>query len=135
VIPKEWLEFAQVASSFAAVVGLLVAACQIYRARLVAEQSRRVADLQAVQKFFQDVNERESALSTAGGDRPRLHAFNEFLNFWNCTPSPTTGTSSARRAKNWSVTSLRTVSTSSTRARSGTRTSPTPSTRTRPLKN
>lgn len=75
---QEWL---QLAATAVAAVGLFVAARQMFLATAVADRSRRVADLQAMQKFFQDVNEREAALATAVGDAARLHAFNEFLNF------------------------------------------------------
>jgi hypothetical protein len=81
VVPSDWLGIAQVVSSLAAAGGLFVAAYQAYRATLVADHSRRVADLQALQKFFVDANERELALSRAPGDTARLYAFNEYLNF------------------------------------------------------
>jgi len=73
---------AQLVSSAAAACGLFVAACQMYRARVAAEQSRRVADLQALQKFFDDVFEREAALHGASGDgATQRHAFNDLLTF------------------------------------------------------
>lgn len=81
-------EIVQIATTVIATIGLCFAARQMFLATQqmslatgVADRSRRVADLQAMQKFFQDVNEREAALATAVGDPARLHAFNEFLNF------------------------------------------------------
>jgi hypothetical protein len=82
VIPKAWLDAAQLISSAAAACGLFVAACQIYRARVVADQSRRAADLQALQKFFEGVFEREAALAAAADNAAeQRHAFNVLLNF------------------------------------------------------
>jgi hypothetical protein len=75
VVPKDWLEIAQLVSSTAAACGLFVAACQMYRAR-------RVADLQALQKFFDGVFEREAALVGAQDNaEAQRHAFNELLTF------------------------------------------------------
>jgi hypothetical protein len=66
---------AQIASSAAAGVGLLLTGWQILRAR-------RIADLQALQKFFESAAAQEAALAAASGNLERqTHAFNEFLNF------------------------------------------------------
>jgi len=76
------VEVAQIVSSVFAGYGLFVAAYQAYRARAVAERSQRVADLQALQKFFDGVFEREAALHDAGDDdRPQRRAFHELLTF------------------------------------------------------
>jgi hypothetical protein len=66
----EWL---QAFGTIAAACGLGLTAWQMWR-------TRRVADLQALQKFFSDVVERETALATAEGDPARRRAFNEYLN-------------------------------------------------------
>ncbi|MCU1276238.1 MAG: hypothetical protein JWO48_3669 [Bryobacterales bacterium] len=82
MVSKDWLEVAQLAATLIAVGGLFVSACQMYRARLVAEQSQRVADLQALQRFFDGVFEREAALQDAGGDAGiQRRTFNELLTF------------------------------------------------------
>jgi hypothetical protein len=44
-------------------------------------RTRRVADLQTLQKFFEVANAQEAALAHESDDAKRLHAFNEFLNF------------------------------------------------------
>jgi hypothetical protein len=75
VVPKDWLEGAQLVSSAAAAVGLLLTSWQMVR-------TRRVADLQALQKFFESADARETALANAENDaRTQAHSFNEFLNF------------------------------------------------------
>lgn len=62
-------------SGVAAAGGLFFTAWQMVR-------SRRVADLQALQKFFDGLSEREAALAQARDDAAaQTHAFNEFLNF------------------------------------------------------
>ena len=72
---REWLGVAQVVSSTAAACGLILTAWQMLR-------TRRVADLQALQKFFESANEHEAALGHSGDDaQTQTHAFNEFLNF------------------------------------------------------
>lgn len=76
------VEVAQIASSVFAGCGLFVAAYQAYRARLGAQQAQRTADLQALQKFFESVIEREGTLSNASEDaRTQKRAFNELLTF------------------------------------------------------
>jgi hypothetical protein len=79
-VAKEWLETAQLVTSIVAVCALFFTAFQVYTARVVANQSRRVADLQALQKFFEHANERERALLCESASE-RIFAFNEFLNF------------------------------------------------------
>lgn len=74
MVSKEWLELAQLTSSIIAAIGLCATAWQMHR-------TRRGSDLQALQKFFEDANEREAALATSEGDAARTHAFVEFLNF------------------------------------------------------
>ena len=72
---KEWLGVAQVVSSTAAACGLILTAWQMLR-------TRRVADLQALQKFFESANQHEAALARGGDDgQMQTHVFNEFLNF------------------------------------------------------
>jgi hypothetical protein len=44
-------------------------------------RTRRVADLQALQKFFETANAHEAALAKATDCANRMHAFYEFLNF------------------------------------------------------
>jgi hypothetical protein len=76
------VEVAQIASSVFAGCGLFVAAYQAYRARLGANQSQRTADLQALQKFFESVIEREATLDDASEDaRTQRRAFQELLTF------------------------------------------------------
>jgi hypothetical protein len=70
-----WVEGAQIASSVFAGCGLFVTAYQ-------ASRGRAVADLQALQKFFDGVQEREGELHDAGDDpRQQRRAFNELLAF------------------------------------------------------
>lgn len=70
-----WVEAAQIASGVAATCGLVFSGMQVRRARIVA-------DLQALQHFFDAANDRERALSDASADATKLtHAFNEFMNF------------------------------------------------------
>jgi hypothetical protein len=65
---------AQLVSSIAATCGLFFTAWQFVR-------TRRAADLQALQKFFESANGHEAALANAAGHESQIHAFNEFLNF------------------------------------------------------
>jgi hypothetical protein len=44
-------------------------------------RTRRVADLQTIQKFFEIADAKEAALAHESDDAKKLHAFNEFLNF------------------------------------------------------
>ena len=75
MIPKDWLEVAQLVSSAAAACGLFVAAFQLRRARMIA-------DLQSLQKFFEGVFQREADFAMAGDDAARQrHAFNVLLDF------------------------------------------------------
>lgn len=74
MVSKDWLELAQIASSVVAACGLCATAWQMHR-------TRRASDLQALQKFFDDANEREAALAEAQTDAARGHAFIEFMNF------------------------------------------------------
>jgi hypothetical protein len=74
VVSKDWLEVAQLVSSFAAACGLLLTSWQMLRAR-------RVADLQALQKFFDDAVKREAALADAKEPAAQTYAFNELLDF------------------------------------------------------
>ena len=71
---SDWVPYAQLAGVFFAGVGLFFTGYQTLR-------SRRITDLQTLQKFSDDANEREAALAQAEGDQTRRHAFNEFLNF------------------------------------------------------
>jgi hypothetical protein len=72
---KEWLGVAQLVSSAVAACGLVLTAWQMRR-------TRRVADLQALQKFFETANEHEAALASNSDDpEKQKHVFNEFLNF------------------------------------------------------
>jgi hypothetical protein len=76
------VEVAQLISTSFAGVGLLVSAYQAYRTRLGANQSQRTADLQALQKFFEGVIEREGTLYDASEDaRTQKRAFQELLTF------------------------------------------------------
>jgi hypothetical protein len=62
-------------SSAVAACGLVLTAWQMVR-------TRRVADLQALQKFFESANQHEAALARSGDDaQMQTHVFNEFLNF------------------------------------------------------
>jgi hypothetical protein len=74
VVSKDWLEIAQLVSSTAAAAGLFLTFWQMLRAR-------RVADLQALQRFFDSANEREAALATASDATAQTYAFNELLSF------------------------------------------------------
>ncbi len=51
------------------------------QARMSAELSRRSADLQALQKFFESVAERERALLRAPSNEEKQWYFNEYLDF------------------------------------------------------
>jgi hypothetical protein len=74
VVPKDWMDIAQLVSSTAAACGLFLTFWQIRR-------TGGIADLQALQKFFDTVNEREAALARAGNDgATQRHAFTELLN-------------------------------------------------------
>lgn len=75
MIPKDWLEVAQLLSSVAAACGLFLAAVQVRRARMTG-------DLQSLEKFFEGVFEREAALAKAADDADKQrHAFNVLLDF------------------------------------------------------
>jgi hypothetical protein len=69
---SDYVPYAQIGSSFAAAVGLVLTAWQLWRARAVTT-------LQSLQEFFKASNEREAALVEAEGDK--RHAFIEFMNF------------------------------------------------------
>jgi hypothetical protein len=72
---KDWLGIAQFVSSAVAACGLVLTGWRMRR-------TRRVADLQALQIFFESANEHEMALARSGDDaQMQTHAFNEFLNF------------------------------------------------------
>lgn len=71
---KDLVLAAQLMAAFCAVGGLGLTALTISR-------SRRTADLQALQKFSDDANNREAALAKASTDADRHHAFNELMNF------------------------------------------------------
>ena len=71
---KDFVSVAQFFAAFCAAGGLVLTA-------LTVSRSRRTADLQALQKFSDDANEREAALHNAGDDASRHHAFNELMNF------------------------------------------------------
>jgi hypothetical protein len=76
------VEVAQIASTVFAGIGLFFTGYQSYRARAVAIQSQRTADLQALQKFFESVIEREGTLHDASEDaRTQRRAFQELLTF------------------------------------------------------
>jgi hypothetical protein len=74
VAASDWIPYVQLAGVFFAGVGLFFTGFQTLR-------SRRTTDLQTLQKFSDDANEREAALAQAEGDQARRHAFNEFFNF------------------------------------------------------
>jgi hypothetical protein len=74
VTASDWVPYVQLASGLFAGIGLFFAGYQTLR-------SRRTTDLQTLQKFSDDANEREAALAEAEGAQARRHAFNEFLNF------------------------------------------------------
>jgi hypothetical protein len=69
---SDYVPYAQIGSSLAAAVGLVLTAWQFRR-------TRSVAALQSLQEFFKASNEREAALAEAQGDK--RHAFIEFMNF------------------------------------------------------
>jgi hypothetical protein len=77
-VTEPWAVVAGIAASVsgvAALCGLGYAGRQVRRARIVA-------DLQALQNFFDAANERERALFDAGSDAgEQTFAFNEFMNF------------------------------------------------------
>ena len=78
---EEWLKYAPLISSVIAACGLFLTGfgliftgCQLYSNRLTG-------DLQALQKFYDDVTEREAALAAARGDDGKMrHAFLELMN-------------------------------------------------------
>jgi hypothetical protein len=80
---KDWVEVAQVTSSIVAACGLVLTACGLGATAWQMRRTRMTADLQALQKFLDNTNEREAALTAAlsKSDAERLYAFNEFLNF------------------------------------------------------
>jgi hypothetical protein len=69
---SDFVPYAQIGSSLAAAVGLVLTAWQLWRARTTAT-------LQSLQEFYKACNEREAALAEAEGDK--RHAFIEFMNF------------------------------------------------------
>jgi hypothetical protein len=71
---QDWLQVAQLVSSIAATFGLFLTAWQFVR-------TRRTADLQALQKFFETASAQEAALARATDHATQTHAFHEFLNF------------------------------------------------------
>jgi hypothetical protein len=73
-LASQALQIAQLVSSFAAACGLFLTGWQLIR-------TRRVADLQALQKFFESANAQEAALANETDQRKKVHAFYEFLNF------------------------------------------------------
>jgi hypothetical protein len=80
---KDWVEVAQVTSSTVAAFGLVLTACGLGATAWQMRRTRMTADLQALQKFFDNTIEREAALIAVHGksEAERQYAFNEFLNF------------------------------------------------------
>jgi hypothetical protein len=78
---SDWVPIAQVASGIGAAVGLMLTTCALAFTAFQMRRSRRTADLQALQKFADDANMREAALSESQDGKSLQHAFNEFLNF------------------------------------------------------
>ena len=77
----EWVPIAQIASSIVAAFGLLLSACALLATAYQMRRTRLTGDLQALQKFSEEANNREAAFATAETDDDRRHAFNELLNF------------------------------------------------------
>jgi hypothetical protein len=80
VIPKEWLEIAQLVSSIAAACGLALTACGLGLTAWQMHRNRQTADLQVQQKFFEIADKHEYDLAHSK-DEAWKFAFNEFLNF------------------------------------------------------
>jgi hypothetical protein len=80
---KDWVEVAQVTTSIVAACGLVLTACGLGATAWQMRRARMTADLQALQKFFDNTIEREAALIAVRGksEGERQFAFNEFLSF------------------------------------------------------
>ena len=79
----DWVAVAQVTTSIVAACGLVLTACDSVLTAWQMRRTRMTADLQALQKFFDNTIEREAALIAVRGksEGERQFAFNEFLSF------------------------------------------------------